>query len=86
MDVEVVNRPSLGDVERLALGNTLRDVEEDDVAQLPHRREVSQGSADHSSADKRDLLPSHEAAFNLSVCFSGGGSWGVAASRSAAPD
>ena len=67
VDVEVVDRPGLGDVERLALGNAFDDVEQDDVAELAHRREVSEGSADHSGADQRDLLPSHVAAFNLSV-------------------
>ena len=68
--VEVVDRAGLGDVERLALGNALGDVEQDDVAKLAHRGEVGQGSADHSGADQRDLLPSHEAAFLC--CFRGG--------------
>ena len=61
--VEVVDRAGLGDVERLALGNALGDVEQDDVAELAHRGEVGEGAADHSGADQRDLLPSHEAAF-----------------------
>ena len=63
LGVEIVDRPGLGDVERLALGNAFDDVEQDDVAELAHRSEVSQRSADHSGADEGDFLPSHEAAF-----------------------
>ena len=69
VDVEVVDRAGLGDVERLALGNALGDVEQDDVAKLAHRREVGEGAADHSGADQRDLLASHEAAFQPFCCF-----------------
>ena len=57
--VEAVDRAGLGDVERLALGNALGDVEQDDVAQLAHRGEVGERAADHSGADQRDLLASH---------------------------
>ena len=81
LGVEIVDRPGLGDVERLALGNALGDVEQDDVAELAHRGEVGEGSADHSGADQRDLLPSHEAAFLTfpCCCCSAAASWGVAA-------
>ncbi len=47
----------------LPSGTPFDDVEQDDVAELAHRGEVGEGSADHSRADQRDLLPSHEAAF-----------------------
>ena len=67
--VEALDRAALADVERLALRNALGDVEQDDVAHFPLRGEVSEGSADHSGADQRDLLPSHEAAFLF--CFWG---------------
>jgi hypothetical protein len=56
--VEAVDRAGLGDVERLALGNALGDVEQDDVAKLAHRGEVSEGSADHSGTDIERLPPS----------------------------
>ena len=61
LGVEAVDRAGLGDVERLALGNALGDVEQDDVAKLAHRGEVGERSADHSGADQRDFLASHEA-------------------------
>ncbi len=77
VSVEIVDRSGLGDVERFALGNPFRDVEQDDVAKLAHRGEVSEGAADHSSADQRDLFPSHGAGSNLSVAAAA--SWGVAA-------
>ena len=57
--IEIIDRPGLADVERLALGDALHDVEQDDVAHFPHRGEMSEGSADHSGADQRDLLASH---------------------------
>ena len=82
--VEVVDRPGLGDVERLALGNAFGDVEQDDVAKLAHRREVGERAADHSGADERDLLPSHEAAFLAFVVSRR--ARGVGCSWSAAPD
>ena len=67
--VEAVDRAGLRDVERLALGNALDDVEQDDVAQFLLRREVSEGAADHSGADERDFLASHWA--NVFLCWSG---------------
>ena len=86
LGVEVVDRPGLGDVERLALGHPLDDVEQDDVAELAHGGEVSEGSADHSGADEGDLLSSHEAAFQPFRFFWRRFVGGVAVLRSAAPD
>ncbi len=59
LGVEIVDRAGLGNVERLTFGDALRDVEQDDVAKLPHRGEVGERSADHSGADQRDLLAGH---------------------------
>jgi len=63
LHVEIVDRTGLGDIERFAFRNSFGDVEQDDIAELPHGRQMGQGSADHSGADKRDLLPSHEPGF-----------------------
>ena len=60
-DVEALDRAALGEVERLALGDALDDVEQDDVAQLLRRREMSQRAADIAGTDQRDLVTSHGA-------------------------
>ena len=57
--VETLDRTALAEVERLALRNALGDVEQDDVAKLPHRGEVSEGSANHSGANQGNLLAGH---------------------------
>ena len=67
LSVEALDRPALAEVERLALRNPLRNVEQDDVAEFAHRREVSEGSTDHSGADEGDLLAGHQAAAFLFV-------------------
>jgi hypothetical protein len=67
------DRPGLGEVERLALGNAFGDVEEDDIAHLADRREVSQGAADHAGADERDFRASHEGCSSLSLVKNGTG-------------
>ena len=67
MPVIFASKPSTartGEVERLALRHALGDVEQDDVAKFAMRREVGQGSADHSGADEGDFLASH-----VSWCF-----------------
>ena len=50
----------MGKIERLALRRPFRDVEEDDVAKLFQRREMSQGSADLTGSDQCDLTARHE--------------------------
>ena len=67
-DVEAVDRPRLGDVERFALRHAFGDVEQDDVAKFPHRREVGERSADHSGADQRDFATSHWLLFRPFRC------------------
>ena len=57
--VEPVDRRGLGDVERLALGNALGDVEQDDVAEFLQADEVGERAADLAGADERDLVASH---------------------------
>jgi hypothetical protein len=61
-----LDRAGLGEVERLALGNALGDVEENDVAHFADRREMGQGSADHAGADERDFRASHKGCSSLS--------------------
>ena len=62
--VYLASKPStgdgLGDVERLALRNAFRDVEEDDVAEFLQADEMGERAADLSGADERDLLAGHE--------------------------
>jgi hypothetical protein len=58
-DVGADDGGGLGDIERLALGRALGDVEQDDVAQRFARGHVCQGAADHAGADKGDLRASH---------------------------
>ena len=57
--IETVDRTRLGKIQRLALRCPFRDVEEDDVAKLFERREVSQGSADLTGSDQCDLAARH---------------------------
>src|SRR5688500_6405080 len=54
-DVEAFDRAALGEVERLALGDALDDVEQDDVAELLRRGEMGEGAADIAGTDERDL-------------------------------
>ena len=53
--VETLDRAGLDEIERLALGNALGDVEQDGVAQLLQAHEVRQGAADLACADQRDF-------------------------------
>jgi hypothetical protein len=62
--VEAVHRPGLGDVEALALGHALGDVEEHHVAQFLQADEVGKRAADLSGADERDLVTSHRGSFS----------------------
>ena len=57
--VEALDRAALLEVERLALGNALDDVEQDDVAELLLRGQVGEGAADIAGTDQGDLLASH---------------------------
>ena len=59
-DVRADDGGGLGDVQRLALGRALGNVEQDDVAQRFARSHVGQGAADHAGADKGDLRASHQ--------------------------
>ena len=59
LGVEALDRAGFGEIERLALRNAVDDVEQDDVAQLLHRREMSQRAADLSGSDQCDLLARH---------------------------
>ena len=59
LGVEAFDRAALRQVERLALGNALDDVEQDDVAQFLLRGEMGERAADIAGADQRDLLASH---------------------------
>ena len=58
--VEAIDRRGLGDVERLAVGDALLDVEEDDVAELFQSDEMSERATDLTGADERDLPTAHE--------------------------
>src|SRR3546814_8614060 len=58
--VEAFGRPRLREIERLALGDALGDVEQDDITQFLHRGEVGERAADHAGADQRDLLARSE--------------------------
>jgi hypothetical protein len=49
------------------LRRPFRDVEEDDVAKLLERRQVSQGSADLTGSDQCDLATRHLVSFFLAV-------------------
>ena len=63
LDVEALDGPGGGEVERLALRQALDDVEQDDVAEPLQRAQVRERAADHAGADERDLLPCHGAVF-----------------------
>jgi hypothetical protein len=56
---EALDRPTLAEIQRLALRNALDHVEQDDVAQLADGGQVSQRAADIAGADQRDFLASH---------------------------
>ena len=57
--VETLDRRGLRDIEALALGNALDDVEEDDVAELLQPGEERERAADLTGADQRDLPACH---------------------------
>jgi hypothetical protein len=57
----------LRDIQRLALGGALGNVEQHHIAQLLAGGDVSQGAADHAGADEGDLGTSH-----LKSCLSNG--------------
>ena len=63
--VEALDRTRLRDIERLALGQALRDVEEDDVAQFLEADEVRERASDHPSADQGDLRARHRPSLPL---------------------
>ena len=57
--VEALHGTGLGEVEGLALGDSLGDVEQDDVAKLPDGGEMGERAADLSGADQGDLRSGH---------------------------
>ena len=57
--VEPFDRAGLGEVERLALRHAVDDVEQHDIAELLHRRQMGQRAADLTGADQGDLVPCH---------------------------
>ena len=57
--IETFDRRRLGQIQGLALGNPVDDVEKHHVAQLFQAGEESQGAADVAGADQRDLIASH---------------------------
>ena len=57
--VEALDRAGLGDIERLALGQALGDVENHDVAQLFQPDQVRKRPADHATANQGDLRARH---------------------------
>src|SRR5690606_18564613 len=62
LGIETLDRRGLGNVEPLALRDTVRDVEEDDVAQFLQAGQMCQRATDHSRTDKCDLLARHRKA------------------------
>jgi hypothetical protein len=60
LGVEAFNRAALRQVQSLALGDAIGDVEEDDVAQFLLRGQMGQRATDVASADQSDLLACHE--------------------------
>src|SRR3546814_7535781 len=65
--VVALDRGRLDEIERLALGHAVDDVEENDVAQLLEAGEQRQSAADVAGADQRDLVARHFPRFpNLS--------------------
>ena len=59
LHVEAVDRRRLGDVEHLPLRQPLDDVEEDHVAELAQRAELSQHATDLPAANQCNLRSSH---------------------------
>jgi hypothetical protein len=60
MRIEAFDRPGLGDVERFALGDAGRDIEQDDVAEFLESDQMGEGPADVARADERDFIASHQ--------------------------
>ena len=57
--IEAFRRAGFGDVERLAFGDALGDIEQDDVAQFLHCGEMGKRAPDLPRADQRDLGSGH---------------------------
>ena len=57
--IEALDRRGLGDIERLALRNTVDDVEQHDVAELLQTGQEGERAADLTRADQCDLVPRH---------------------------
>ena len=60
LGVEALDRRRLHEVERLALGDALDDVEQDDVAELLEADQERERAADLASADQCNLVTRHE--------------------------
>ena len=59
LGVEAVDRGGLGDVERLALRNALRDIEHHDIAKFFQSDEMSERPSDLTGADQANLVARH---------------------------
>ncbi|ENN89596.1 hypothetical protein RHSP_59721 [Rhizobium freirei PRF 81] len=59
ISVKAFDRRRLGDVETLALGDAVRDVEQDDVAQFLQAGEMRQRATNHARTNKCDLVARH---------------------------
>ena len=57
--VEALDRRGLSEIERLALRHALRDVEQNDVAELLETDQMRQRAADLTRADQCDLVARH---------------------------
>ena len=60
-----MNRPGLGQVQRLSLRNPLDDIHQHDVAQLLLDRVLGDGGADIAGADDGDLGPRRHQSFAM---------------------
>lgn len=59
IDVEAFDGRRLGNIETFALGNAVRDVEENDVAQFLQAGEVRQRATNHARTNECDLVTRH---------------------------
>ena len=57
--VDTLDRRGLRDVEALALRDTFRDVEHDDVAEFLEPDQMGERAADHTRADEGNLVACH---------------------------
>jgi len=60
LGVEALHGAGFGEVERLALRHAVDDVEQHDVAEFLHCRQMGERAADLTRADQCDLVTRHE--------------------------